>query len=602
MQSHFPQAHAYSVPPSIEKLANQSCFHLGSSLPFPVRHDVWVNRFLTVWIMPSNHKTHILFFSAVISIEFRLLWTILVYLKGLMVNQSCLSTPNEYRQCFLVDIERGVFGVSSVLLLTLATFILFTMTISFAYNKVFKNLFNKPWMDPGVTSNSRLDMTVSNMRIYTSVEMAREAACIPDLVATASLNDESDSNDKNYAPNVWRLDKKWEFVLMDTVEDGLNVICNQDSQSYNWISIPVPSNWTMLDEVKDYPIYTNMKYPFPCIPPFVPQHNPTGVYKLDFELPKHWTNSHKDEYTITFHGVESAFFIFLNNKEVGYSQDSRLPASFDITPYVKQQMNVLHVVVCRWSDGSYLEDQDHWWMAGIHRPVEITRRTRGADVLDFRVQGDMDGHLAVCADLRRSVERRKIQLSLYNDKQLGGLGGCKTGDLVWTHSDIVDGEHIEYKAHGFVSQPNLWSAEFPNLYTLVLTLFDSYGTQILQVESCRIGFRSIDIKNGIFVLNDRPITICGVNRHEHDPDNGKVVSIESMQKDIMLAKQNNFNAIRTSHYPNATPFYRLCDFYGIYVCDEANIETHGMMPIIILLLPSFLPLHYPHAVARLHSR
>ncbi len=218
-------------------------------------------------------------------------------------------------------------------------------------------------------------------------------------------------------------------------------------------------------------------------------------------------------------------------------------------------------------------------MAGIHRPVEIIRRGIGMDIVDFRVQGDMDGHLALCSDLRTSSDdcERRIELTLYDDEQTSATRGFKAGKAVWKKSEMVPGSTTEYRASGIVTAGanlKLWSAEYPNLYTFVMAIYDSNGF-LKQVEACRVGFRSVDIQNGIFLHNGRPITICGVNRHEHDPDHGKVVSVESMIRDIELAKKNNFNAIRLSHYPNATPFYRLCDYFGIYVCDEANIETHG---------------------------
>jgi beta-galactosidase len=204
---------------------------------------------------------------------------------------------------------------------------------------------------------------------------ARRAACSPYLLATANTCNDQESN---FAPNVWNVDsEKWLFCLHDTVEHALGHV-EYDSNSMNennteWRRVTVPSNWTLDPNVDDKPIYTNIKYPFKCIPPFIPKKNPTGIYKLNFDLPRKWWFNGldlQDEITITFHGVESAFFLFINYEFVGYSQDSRLPASFDLTPNIRPQGNVMHVVVCRFSDGSYLEDQDHWWMAGIHRSVE----------------------------------------------------------------------------------------------------------------------------------------------------------------------------------------------------------------------------------------
>ena len=486
-----------------------------------------------------------------------------------------------------------------------------------AWRRVFRRFTNRPWMDPNFTEYNRLPVTTSNMRLHQDEESAREAACRPELVATASTTTRTTTSDKNddasmdLAPNVWNMDgEDWTFQLRNRVERALDLVyreqsnksaAEESSSSSNavsapnevtrWQTIPVPANWTMLNDVPDNPVYTNIKYPFPCIPPFVPDENPTGVYKLGFDLPAKWqdgsTSAAADEYTITFHGVESAFFLFVNNEYVGYSQDSRLPASFDLTPHLSPHGNVMYVVVCRWSDGSYLEDQDHWWMAGIHRSVELVRRRRDMDILDFRVQADMDGHLAVCVDLRKSMsvaKMKSIRICLFSDEQQNASGGYNKSDEVWTYNDYIDPSQEELKVSTVIPNPKLWSAEIPNLYTLVISLEDRVTEKSCQVESCRIGFRTVDIHDGILLFNGKSITICGVNRHEHDPDHGKVVSIDSMVLDIEIAKRNNFNAIRTSHYPNAVPFYRLCDYYGIYVCDEANLETHGKRLIYDLSL------------------
>jgi beta-galactosidase len=440
-------------------------------------------------------------------------------------------------------------------------------------------------MDPTFTQANRLAMTTSNLRLYTNQEMARRGACQPDLVATAT----NVNNDTVKAPNVWNLDQlEWHFQLKSTVEQGLALA--EDFQNINdhWQPMPIPSNWTMIDSVPDNPIYTNLRYPFDCIPPFVPDKNPTGVYKLNFQLPEQWKiSSSKDEFTITFHGVESAFFLYMNGNFVGYSQDSRLPASFDLTNYLRAE-NIMHVVVCRWSDGSYLEDQDHWWMAGIHRSVEIIRRSPCMTMLDLRVQGDMDGHLAVCLDFKpkslvagSTSTKRIVELALFDDLQLQSKGGIEMGGIIWrrTFEEPEQSFGTNFRTSTMIQKPKLWSAARPNLYTLLCTLKDATTKQILQVESCRVGFRTVDIQDGILLLNGQPMTICGMNRHEHDPDHGKVVSLERTIRDIELAKENNFNALRTSHYPNSVSFYRLCDYYGIYICDEANLETHGMMPM-----------------------
>lgn len=554
MHYFFSDAHSYQIPSSI--------LHPFLCPPHFIKWDVYIHRFLFMWIMPCNHLTHVLFFGIILGIQAIQLW--LPSAKEVLERKE-----DEASVLFKFVASSGV--------------LLFTLFV--AWQRVFRRFRNRPWMNPKFIAYNRLAVTTSNIRFLVNEEMARHAACRPDLVATANLSGKV-GRGIDVAPNVWNMDNcKWMFQLKASVEDGLKVVESKENDeiSNNFQTILVPSNWNMIDTVPDDPIYTNLRYPFPCIPPFVPDENPTGVYKVTFGLPEKWRqNSSGDEYIITFHGVDSAFFLFLNGTFVGYSQDSRLPASFELTKVLSPTRNIMHVVVCRWSDGSYLEDQDQWWMAGIHRSVELMRRAPRMDIVDLRVQADMTGHLAICLDLRKGsrTKTRKIEFSLFSDTQKQSRGGLIKGSSVWDHcSDVIDNSATDYKFATIVKNPKLWSAELPNLYTLVVKLKDAETNGILQVESCRVGFRSVDIQNGILLLNDKPLTICGVNRHEHDPDMGKVLSLERIIQDIELTKANNFNALRTSHYPNSISFYRLCDYYGIYVCNEANLESHGMMPM-----------------------
>jgi beta-galactosidase len=196
-------------------------------------------------------------------------------------------------------------------------------------------------------------------------------------------------------------------------------------------------------------------------------------------------------------------------------------------------------------------------------------RQREMDILDVRAQADMDGHLAVSIDLRPRYEDRNIMITLYSDIQKDCQGLFHEGEIIWQKNEILSAKATVLNVSTIIEKPKLWSSDSPVLYTLTVTCGK-------QSESCRIGFRSIDIEDGILLLNKRPLIIKGINRHEHHPDHGKVVTVKDMIQDIELIKQNNFNSIRTSHYPNAISFYRLCDYYGVYVCDEANCETHGM--------------------------
>jgi len=487
----------------------------------------------------------------------------------------------------------------------------------------------KPWLNSRLLHINRLPMHTHYLRLYTTCESARIAACLPTLTTATTVTSTSSVpqkgtttndvthnpssygtltqsvNGKQLTPNIFCLDSetKWKFKIFPTVEDGLAYLKslprNITSSEFDGDIIKVPSNWTL--QGYDKPIYTNIQYPFkPRCPPLVPHENPTGLYQYEILLPDVWladenhsTSCRSSVYTLLLHGVESACYVFLNGNFIGFSKDSRLPAEFDITSSLQfpREVQILHLLVCRFCDGSYLEDQDHWCMAGIYRSVEIIRRPIGADIMDYTVQADMDGQLSVLVHLRRTIipffagrqAGRQLTAELYNDEQLNPRGGCKMGRCLWETSCIIStsttsDDGTQCRLHGVVDRIPLWSAECPNLYTLLLCLKDNAGN-VLQAESCRIGFRSIDVKDGSLTLNSKPIMICGVNRHEHSSKNGKTLTLTSMIEDIVLLKQNNFNAIRLSHYPNASEFYRLCDYFGMYVCDEANIEVHGIWPM-----------------------
>jgi hypothetical protein len=457
------------------------------------------------------------------------------------------------------------------------------------------------------------------------------------------------TNTRPLTRNVLLLDSfgVWQFQLLSTVEEGLALVQNDSSSQGRrrrrrhdgdettndgddegdtaWAPIQVPGHWMLQEGVDDIPIYTNKKYPFPCHPPIVPRQNPTGVYKLPIVFPENaWrmtippppsVNTMDEqqqhscyEYSILLHGIESACFVYWNGQFLGFCKDSRLPSEFAIPLelLVQKQKNgsttdaVLHLVMARWSDGSYMEDQDHWWMAGLHRSVELIRRPPRADILDYRVHATASRELTVAVQLRnhnhthkeeddrqtRTTTRRRYphhhQLSLtarlYEDKQLTPDGDqwLPAREELWSQTQPVEyipgtstSTSTTTMAMTFQSSPlpqvQLWTAETPKLYTLLLIQSDPTTGETLQVESCRVGFRSIDIskEDGILRVNGRPITVCGINRHEHDPDHGKVVSLKRMKQDIVTLKRNNFNAIRTSHYPTHSSFYRLCDYYGM---------------------------------------
>ncbi len=344
-----------------------------------------------------------------------------------------------------------------------------------------------------------------------------------------------------------------------------------------WVDFPVPANW----EVNGYgiPIYVNIPYEFNPTdpdPPHIPDdYNPVGSYRKKFTLPSSWSQR---QVFIHLGAVKSAFYIWVNGQRVGYSQDSKTPAEFDITPYVKAGENLVALEVYRWSDGSYLECQDFWRISGIERDVYLFA-TPPQHIRDYFVRASLDdqyrnGLLDLEFHLRNydSQPARDLRLAvkLLDDRGRSVLSeDIAVPELAAAKTDQV------FRWSGQLATPRQWTAETPELYTLLIELRQGNG-QAMEVLSQRLGFRSVEIRNGQLMVNGKPITVKGVNRHEHDPVTGHVISEESMIEDIRLMKENNINAVRTSHYPNDPRWYQLCDQYGLYVVDEANIESHGM--------------------------
>lgn len=353
-------------------------------------------------------------------------------------------------------------------------------------------------------------------------------------------------------------------------------------------STPVPSNWQM--EGYDAPIYTNVRYPIETTPPRVPEENPTGCYSLTFSVDENWQREGQTQ--IIFDGVNSAFHLWCNGEWVGYSQDSRLPAAFDLSSFLRAGDNRICVMVMRWSAGSWLEDQDMWRMSGIFRSVWLLNKpTLHLSDVQLTPQLDAlyrDGELAVdvtVAAPAQLLEKLTVSVELWNDTQRVASHQQQPG------SPIIDerGNYAERAVMRLpVERPALWSAETPNCYRAVVSLWR--GDELIEAEAWDIGFRRVEIDNGLLKLNGKPLLIRGVNRHEHHHQRGQVVTEEDMVQDILLMKQNNFNAVRCSHYPNAPRWYELCNRYGLYVVDEANIETHGLVPMSRLSDdPSWLP-------------
>jgi beta-galactosidase len=368
------------------------------------------------------------------------------------------------------------------------------------------------------------------------------------------------------------LNGQWRFHWVKTPDERPKDFYRSDYDVSGWKEIPVPSNWQM--EGYDIPIYTNITYPFVKNPPFIAHdNNPVGSYRTTFAIPTTWKGRNV---FLHFAGVDSAFYVWINGEKAGYSEDSRTPAEFNITSYLRPGENVLAVEVYRYSDGAYLEDQDYWRMSGIYREVFLYAAPK-LHIRDFQVDTLLDEQYRD-AKLRLNVKVHnydKLQGQFEVSTILLDESGRKTLLTAAKKSQIPGNEEVSLVLEEPVKDPRKWTAETPNLYRLFLTLRDGSG-KTLEVIPWKVGFRKSEIKGGLLLINGKAIYLKGVNRHEHDPDHGHTISVESMIKDIQLMKQSNINAVRTSHYPNMPEWYELCDQYGLYLIDEANIESHGM--------------------------
>lgn len=389
------------------------------------------------------------------------------------------------------------------------------------------------------------------------------------------------------SPYVRQLDGQWKFQLAPNPAAAPPNFFDPRLEVSNWDEVAVPGNWTM--QGYDKPIYTNVKMPFALNPPYVPpDDNPTGLFRHTFTIPANWQGR---QIIICFNGVESAFYLWVNGQQVGFSKDSRLPAEFDITAYVQPGPNTLAAMVIRWSDASYVEDQDHWWMAGIHRSVFLyarpavyifdllTRTELDADYRDADLQVQATVEFArpdVVADYQGQMRTfGSSPPGYYVEMQLFDAAGQPLFQPVARPARVSDWAMTRVNLSQKIANPHKWTAETPHLYRLVLTLKDAAGHPV-EAVGCNIGFRAVEIKNRELLINGQPVLLKGVNRHDFHDRLGKTVPEETMLADIRLMKQFNINAVRTSHYPNDTRWYELCDEYGLYLIDEANLETHAL--------------------------
>lgn len=378
-------------------------------------------------------------------------------------------------------------------------------------------------------------------------------------------------NEYSLSPYYKLISGDWKFYWVPKPDGVPRNFQLENFDDKKWKTIPVPGNW----ELNGYgtPIYTNIIYPYPVNPPYIPhEDNPVGCYRRYVDIPNSWDGR---RVYLHFEAGTSAMYVWVNGKKVGYSEVTKSPTEFDITDYVHPGKNLIAMEVYRWSDGSYLEDQDMWRLSGFDRDIYLysTADTRIQDC--FAVAGldknYKNGELDVAVQLKNFEKNsvpRKLELELI----------AADGKVVFTNNASVSlkGSGItDYTYKKTIPNVKAWTAETPNLYTLLVTLKDEKGS-IVESTSYVLGFRTVEIVDGTLLVNGKYVYMKGVNLHEHHPVTGHANAKEMLIKDLTLMKQNNLNAIRTSHYPQSTEFYKLCDKYGFYVIDEANIESHGL--------------------------
>lgn len=417
--------------------------------------------------------------------------------------------------------------------------------------------YNNDWENPFVVQKNR-EASRATLYSYPTVDLAK-------------------TMDREQSPWYMSLNGTWKFNWVIKPSEAPQDFYKTDYDVSAWDDIEVPSCW----EMKGYgrATYVNSGYPFPDNPPFIDSnHNPVGSYKRTFNLPKGWDDK---TVLINFGGVLNAYYLYVNGKEVGYNQGSYTTSEFDITKYLHEGENTLAVKVFRWSDGAYLEDQDNWRMSGIFREVYLQAWPKVA-ISDLHVRTKLDEEykdatfqlrprMKVVGEENLKEYTIKAQL-MDGDQAIGeamNVSAHKVANEWYPQTDNVYFALMETA----VKNPRKWSAEYPNLYTLLVTL--EKDGKVLQAIPTRVGFRQIDIVDGVLKVNGKKVIMFGVNRHDHSDTEGKTVTREEIWEDVSILKQNNMNIIRTCHYPNDPYLYDVCDELGMYVMDEANLETHG---------------------------
>jgi beta-galactosidase len=473
------------------------------------------------------------------------------------------------------------------------------------------------WENPEIQEINRLPMRSPLLPFASEKEALLDALAGPEY-RRPELN-----------PYCLSLDGLWQFKLAgNPLEDlpaggdnyapgsqrtgeGLSKWVNRDFDASGWASIQVPGTWSRqadpekpsglpFENCFDKPHYTNIQMPFQAVPPKAPKENPTGLYRRTFTLPPEWKGR---RVALSLGSAESVFLVYLNGFFVGAGKDSRLPSGFDLTDFLKEGENLLCVKVVRYSDASYIEDQDQWWYGGIHRTVFLYSTAEcfikdikavpgvfadNTGIIDLSVT--IGGKVPEASCVGNSPASEKpggppfiIKYSLYPFSLPESFGGAEKIVRALLDSPPLEGGEIElfcnYRTNSdtgeavlVVDDPEIWSHEEPNLYLLSVSL--CCNGQLLESAAFVTGFRNVEVERRELLINGKAVLIKGVNRHEHDEKTGKTLSAEAMVRDIKLLKEHNFNAVRTSHYPDDERWYELCDRYGIYLVDEADIECH----------------------------
>jgi len=411
------------------------------------------------------------------------------------------------------------------------------------------------WEDPALTAINRLRMRST---LYP----------FPDAGSAKTF-------DRSKSPWFKLLDGSWKFRIHQKPEDASGADVAEDTDRSAWDQVAVPGNWTL--QGYGNPHYTNAKMPFAEPPPRVPITNPTGIYSLEVDIPKSWKGRRT---IIHFGGAESVLCVYVNGQFIGMGKDCRLPSEFDITGHVRTgRKNLVCAVVIKWSDATFIEDQDQWWMAGLHREVYLysAAPVRIADVFAVgNLENDCrDGRLNLTVKVGfagKPEEGWSVAARLFDPAGRAVFKKAPIGSVKVGPNDARF--RLQARFDEPVKNPLLWSAESPSLYKVVVTLRDPKGRAV-ESTAARVGFRSVEVRDRQLLVNGRRVMIHGVNRHDHHDTKGKALDRETMRLDALTMKRFNFNAVRCSHYPNDPYWLDLCDELGLYVIDEANLEAHG---------------------------